>query len=309
ARKVENLVREQLEWLAMQVLKTKEWLDAGGIVDIDTDRMRGDYFRAKEQSNKIVKGPLDEALRRLTKDQAHVFWLFRGAIENNDEERIKNDYHDSERYIGFLIAERLVERCMTKKLRAEDAFYLKNDHCKYLQNLSLEEYIKIKAYFYWHYRGRIVDDNATRIKADDHDAFVYVHNTMWNCRERSPKACPSRESMQLINGYLLDLCKEEQLAKIKDMKISTAKRLNLDIREHDVEKFVGAFYQQWLQKALKGDIIIKEHIVQDLLDCFYACSCIPNMLEFVLRCFLCTHIQTEAHNEIRKTYQLPFLQA
>ncbi|TAN43883.1 MAG: hypothetical protein EPN22_08765 [Nitrospirae bacterium] len=295
---VRNITKKILSDVAMKVTAVFEWLNKGKTINDDADRMKREWRQAEKRKDTILEKPLKEALKDLCEIQAGIFWIFRGRIENHDEERKKKDYHDAKRHIGFLIADAIIEGCKANTLGDDCLSYLKEEYFEYLIALSLEEYIRIKSYFNWQKGGGIANDDRTRMNSDYFNAMECIHNTMWNCKERTPELFLGQESMELVRKFFSQI-EKKRLAEIINAKINTGQRLNF-VNSRTVNDFVDRYYSS-LQKAL--NVQVSSTDIFALLGLLYADHHIPNMLDFILRCFLCTYTTTDEHNSIRNYYQ------
>lgn len=288
-----------LKKLALDVLKVKEWFDQGAIIDSNQDRIDGEYYQAEKKFNslKIKLDSLKDMLKQLTEYQAWIFWLFRGAIKNDDHDRRLKDFYDAKRYIGFLYADTVLENCINNRLEIDCLEYLKKEYLEYLAVLSAEEYVRFKAYFYWlNKNNRTIDNNERRMKADYFEALEYIHNTMWNCKHDDPKKFMMEcKNINIIKEYF----SVADHATVKKGKTSTGKRLQYE-KPSDINEFVDEFYNG-LQNAFKNNSI-NEKEISNILNIIYKNYHVPNMLEFILKCFLCTYITVEDYNKIRKKY-------
>ncbi|MDA8240884.1 MAG: hypothetical protein M0Z67_11025 [Nitrospiraceae bacterium] len=290
---------DMIRLLALEVKRRKEWAIDGFRLDNDSCVMEKHHLAAEEEMDKIMNLPLSDRLKIITEDQAYIYWLKKGAVQNYDKGRMDNDYYDGKRYIGFLLAESIIEACKRNELGEDCLDYLHVDFFEYLRCITLEEYIRIRAFLAWERDGGMENNDHDRMTSDYYSSMDCVQNTMWNCKGRRTEQLMKKKSMHLIRSYFLAL-NREQLRVIKEAKIYAGNRLNIEI-SREVNGFVDEFYEA-LQTALKGETLSRK-VVEDLLSSLYANSHVVNMLEYMLRCFLCTFIDGDIHNLIRSKHR------
>ncbi|HBR17090.1 MAG TPA: hypothetical protein DD725_05715 [Deltaproteobacteria bacterium] len=284
--------------IALKIILMYEWITGGAKNDDNKQRIDTEYYSAAKSRDKIIGKPRRDALKELTEHQAFIFWFYKGSIKDNNIERMRNDYYDGKRYVGFLIADKLIEGCKQNQLDDDCLGYLKEEYFEYLVALSVEEYIRIKAYYNWGNKNKISNNDLFRMNSDYYNAMECLHNTFWNCKGRTPELFLDLGGMKLIKGYLLNIDKYK-LNIIKKAKNFAGKRLNYEISSESNE-FVDKFYKL-IQDASKG-IDIRYDEIFGLLNLVYEDDHVPNMLEFILRCFFCTYITRDVHNIIRESH-------
>ncbi|MGD0584691.1 MAG: hypothetical protein ABSA86_02800, partial [Oryzomonas sp.] len=222
----EDICNSLIRFTAEQILPYAEWLNNGAIRDENQSRQDNDFISAMSNFESYISQlPLREQLKELVNHQAHIFWSCRGAIQDNNIDRIDTDYFDAKRYFGFLIADTMINKCLNGELEFICFNYIKEEFVDYLKVISVEEYIRIRAYLNWINEESFIDSNKDRIDSNYFEAINTIHNSMWNCRERITSASfMSEETKRVLENYL----NGSDTSEVISGKRTTGKRLKYE---------------------------------------------------------------------------------
>ena len=285
---LDPLTERVLESMGTTIVAKLYWRERGGIIDNNKSRMDSDWDEAKKQVHEKMKKPLHLFLGELTYAQAKLFWYLRGSINDNNIKRIEDDYHDAKRHIGFLLAEMLLNHCVYENKDVECLDSIRRAYIDYLIAISMEEYMRIKAYLLWQDGDRIRDANKLRMDADYYRAMESVEQAMVNCKNRKPESFKGKECIEYIAEYFKSRDQEE-MHTIKKAKMSSGERLKYDVSPQ-VREYVEAFYDLLKHAFVNATAPDKEEIYR-IIKNYYRDYHVPNMLEFIMRCFLCTYVE------------------
>lgn len=294
---------EIFDEIAKNIYATFKWvIERDASVDSDKNREIEDYIQSEKyfQTKYSGKEPIKEVLSDLTENQARILWFFKGCRPNQTSEEEKDDYYSAKRYIGFLLADRLLLECHEKKICPDES--LKPEYVEYLQGVTIEEFTRFRAYLRWHDRNRNGSIKDTDKHLEDYlTAMDFLDKAMINCKNKEcndsllfwKKIVENENYARRIN----------QVSLIKQAKINTLKRLFRDYPKQVeyIEIFVAKFYDNIL-KLLCG-IVIPKGVIEGILNSLYEKSDVVNMFEFILKCFLLSKVSPEEHNFIRTKHK------
>lgn len=122
---------------------------------------------------------------------ARLLWHERGCIEDGDINREKTDFMDARRFVGFLVAEQVLENFVKEK-----SFPIPDYYFDYLNSVSVDEYKKIKAYMIWMNKGAIRDGNYERQREDYMKACTFLPNE--ELIKKKGRATPSKTIAEYV---------------------------------------------------------------------------------------------------------------
>lgn len=291
----DSTIVELIDFLAMKVMPFLYWLKNGAIVDDNETRMVSDFLTASDEyKNSMIKLPLSEQLKQLVEYQAKIFWLCRGAKYDNNFERINTDYYDAKRYVGYLIADTMIHKCLNGELEGDCFSYISEEFIDYLKVISVEEYIRTTSYFSWlKNKGAIINNDRHRMDNDYFEALQNIYNSMVHCNDTGDVKL-SDKTVKLVTDFA-----KSDVKRVIAGKKTTISRLQC---KAEPDGFVNHYYCS-LGKSLEDNL--EPEKVARLLRLLYENNHIPNMLEFIFRCFLCRHVSVERHQSIRADFKLP----
>lgn len=287
-------------------ISTKIWATGKWIFERGADPtpspflQKEEYKRSEEECHSFFEEmSLKERLSFLTEKQAKLFWYFKGSPKIQSPEQEKDDYYNAKRYIGFLLAESLLKVCTNRSKKCA-TIYLQADFVEYLQSITVEEYLRFKAYLKWHTRNNdtLIHKDNGKDKVDYFNSLNYLDNTMINCKE---KECNENLPFWLtfLNNYKT-MNKAEVISHIANAKLNSLKRLTPSYNEMQIHKFVNNYYGdyvEWIeQKGERQNTNTLENIVQSIYSQPYAI----NMLEYISKCPILCQIARDIHNNYRQ---------
>ena len=120
-----------------------------------------DIALGDKSMKKIIDTYSETSLIALNIAWARIFWINRGAIKDNNFDRMRVDFLDARRTICFLVADAILENFLNGY-----PFEIPEYYFPYLSRISLQEYKDIKAYTIWEGKGETIDDNIERMNRD-----------------------------------------------------------------------------------------------------------------------------------------------
>jgi hypothetical protein len=295
----DKIFKKILRDVGTNIFASRKWWIGGAQRDGDLNRMKEDWKNGEKQADEQLAPPkeIGEILEGLVDCQASLFWMFRGAKKDNDRERQDNDYFDAKRHMGFLIAEKIIENCLKNEKDKTNCFeFLNADYMEYLASISIEEFIRTKAYLLW---GAKKNWEPTTDQSEIDEYYYKVQNVI----EEPGKKCCQKKPGEISKKFHKDVKEyfrsldDEAIARIKSGKIHTDSRLNIN-HPRDVDEYTELFYRE-VKHAIQKQKLPKEK-AQKILKLMYTNTDIPNMLEHFLRCYVCSFIKEEQHNKLRK---------
>ncbi len=269
---------------ATRILATRIWIGKGCPSLHDGDRQLQEWAAAEKWFAELLQLPLQESLQVVNDNLAHLLWHYRGRKDDDNHERRQADYFDAKRLLGFMLTEAILNECSPNRSSPECLPYLRKEFIDYLVSLSVEECIRFRAYFDWEKKGASQSGDVERMNADYIRALDEIQKTMRNCRGRSPQEYMQLKNASVVLDYVSSI-DSSRIKAIKKAKKFAGVRLSY-LREPSVEKYVDSFYSL-LQRTGQDP---NAEDIEEVIRALGADNHIPNMLEFVLRCLLCTYI-------------------
>ena len=268
------VIRKQLAPLAKQV-----WDDIDCALDC--------YYSTNQPEQKRSR-VLELTLKSIVFSQADLLWRYKGTPENQAKELQINDYHNARRYVGYVIAHRIFESCFLSKC----LFVSLPQPCiEYLQILSLDEFVRYKAYHL--YRERI--ESGENVKGDEYSDYYNAIGFLDQVMIRTPQC--SQHDLQCVSK-IFKLAKHiDNLPLIENAKKNTLIRLGRMHLYDSVKGFIDNLYGI-VQMIERGDKI-PQRLVNKAVRDLYAITSVANVLEFALKCYLLQLLPANTHNNIR----------
>lgn len=254
----------------------------------------------KKDLDDIINGVISvkSQLEKLVKLQANIYYALRKGGDDDD------NYHDAKRYITYLLIEKILKKCYPNSEIDNCYIFVDKDLIDYFNSLTLEEYIRIKAFFKWVKANNY--NPTTDISIDRNyyfEALNEIDNIKINCKRKQVF------SGKVVNHLSTDIKKyltEKKLKKIIKGKRYTIKRLQLRKPDEinailDMKEFMRNFYNS-LKNAILHDIKPNKESVTKVVEIFYKNTHIPNMLEYLFKCYFCSFLSNEEHESLRKKY-------
>lgn len=277
---------------AIELLAFRVWIDKGCPEHQSFDEQLIDLLQAEGTLARSLRGSLKASLQMVTEKLAGIIWHFRGRQVDTDYNRVNNDYHDAKRLLGYLLADRIIQDCLLPKgeERRDCLVYLREEFMPYLVCLSLEEFVRFRAYFIWDQAGRPVDGDA---RIHYFQALNEVQRTMRNCSLRGPAEFSKLPNSKVLLNYLAKTA-YDNLEAIKNAKANAGVRLEFSVWR-DAGGFVDRLYgmlgkhQSWTN--------LSPDQVCEVIRVYRENTHVPNMFEFLARCALCTYSKGEHADE------------
>jgi hypothetical protein len=291
---------EVLRPICTQLAANLRWVIKGKKVDGDLGRMVEDWSEGEEIAKEILArhgGDIASVLRAFVELQANIFWRFRGGTWDDNAKRQQDDYFDAKRHIGYLLSERMIEDCILRKSSAEKACLplLAEEFIPYMVILPVEEFIRIKAYLLW-----AMDRAWQPIEGgEERDKYYYV---VQRVLEYALTPC-RRKDEELIAEHLPSVIREHfkhadnaEIRRVMVAKIISDARLNIRYSD-DIESYTMRFYE--FAKQILSQEEPDGEAAETVLNLMYKSPTIPNMFECLLRCCLCSCVDSTRHVQIR----------
>jgi len=259
-------------------------------------------------------------LEVLTETQSRLLWCYKGKPPDQPKELREDDYYNAKRYIGFLLADLLLIRC-SGRICPEDVIdpnqCLFPEYIEYLQGISIEEYLKYKAYLTWDKRNK---NNFPRDHGKENEdyfnAMAFLDNTtMRNCRKRNCKVILplwkkiiEKKDLMRQQNILSIIAKAKKGALVRLFADATSYAYNRDYFEAYIDKFVDSFYNGILSLICR-DAIPEKEMIEKIISSVYENPKVVNMFEFILKCFLVSKLSREEHDSIRVIWKKEPLEA
>ena len=225
--------------------------------------------------------------------QAWLFWRYKNAPCSQSEEDIHGDFMQAKRYLGYLIADDMLGRalrsdgCVRHLLSAERVYYL--------VTLTVEEFLRTKAYFHYLARARRTreEEHESRDKEDYAVAEEFVYDTLLMlCDVTWEKRCVTcgGDFSRIFRAVLPAKDIAGSIGYIQKAKLHGLERLSMlrDVRPL-VDKCVEALYG-WLDAGAEDRV--PTGAVRELCRHF---GCM-NMFELLMMC----PVARRSHGEFRK---------
>lgn len=275
---------------AVRVYACANWVfKRGQDASVDKEKEVQDFLTAEQElREKMQKLPLKEILEDLVETQQDLLDYFSPDTKEHNK-------FNARRYIGFIIANELLRNC-NKEICPDKA--LKEEYVEYMQRLTIEEFVRYKAYLRWKERTKdkyIKDDHK---ELEDYlTGMGFLDTTMNNCKNQKCKDIVGFWQ-KIVERKLKS--QENILETIKRAKKNTLKRiLPVVYASHNiyVEEFVDRFYNHILKLSSLNQP--SQDIAAKIVNSIYENPQVINMFEFLLKCLLVTRLSREEHNSIR----------
>lgn len=279
----------RIDEIALNIFATANWVLNRRAEKAGKEKELQDFYDAeKELFKKAEELSLAELLKVLTHTQQQILDFF------NPNKKEDNPYN-AKRYVGFLLTDKLLRNCQNKICPEES---LKEECVEYLQGLTIEEFVRYKAYLRWYDRTKdsyVKDDNK---KLEDYlTGMGFLDSAMNNCEN---KKCEDKIIFWQKVVERKFHSKDTILATIKCAKKNTLKRLLPQVYKSHytyVDEFVDRFYNHILKLSSLNQP--SQDIAGKIVNSIYEKPHVVNMFEFILKCFLVSRLTREEHNQIR----------
>ena len=242
----------------------------------------------KELRNFYNGKPLKKVLEDMINRQANVIYL-RRQVENipDPPNHYDRDKWEAKRYIAYLFFDEILYGCVHDHLCPDfDINLISQEVVDLLRSLTIEEYCRIKAYV-------VFLDNRKNI---GNQAYYKDDLNYYNALSLLDKAfqnCKRRKNATLQNGGWLN----QDVDTIRKAKRKTEDRIG-PIPKGIIKDFVNKFYPyiNQLPKNSHG----KEETIKILSRIYDKSNTkIINVIEFMLKCMIASHVSDDEYNEIR----------
>jgi hypothetical protein len=247
----------------------------------------------RENPGYLTDSGLSFILNNLVEKQARIFWHINGCMQDNNFKRIDDDWFNAKRFIGFMIAEHLIECCQDRKCAK---ILLHPEYKEYLNCLSIEEFLRHRAYFIWHDRNINNEwngKNADRRQDDYFEAEKNIKGVFRNCNGES---CNSEKNITFWHISMGNFQRDEDTAKIISGKKNRLYRL---FNEHSacstkIKKYVESYYwnvEEFITTGKTAEPDIFNKIIESVNEEYS----VSNMLEYISKCALLCNLTQETH--------------
>ena len=294
---VDVIIQDTITDLGTIAFARLEWVIRGMHSNQNFEQRQSDWNKGQDAFSRLNldSSSLRDVLESIVEVYAEIFWLEQGGVTDVNEKRIKDDWYRAKRYVGFFIADSFVERCIQNQYGDPDeCFAFFNEaFVEYLIGLSVEEYLRIKAYLDWG------DNNEWNIyNASDEDRDRYYFKAL-NRLEKARRNCHGMKVSDRFSS-LSDYSKN-YLAKYNFETISRGKSttlLRLGVSASQLHYYIKNYYPKMSSAVQQNRLSSKD--ATEILDLLYEDNTIPNMFEYLMRCPICAAASPELHNRIRK---------
>ncbi|MBN1653538.1 MAG: toll/interleukin-1 receptor domain-containing protein [Deltaproteobacteria bacterium] len=170
-------------------------------------------------------------LQKLVLIQAQLFWYYKGCPASQDNESLSDNYYDAKRFISFCLADEIINQCINGPTCPFSA--LPAEYAKYLSSLTIEDFVRIKAYLYW------CDRRSGNLPADPADDYFKAKNYV----ESFLNNCPCKKSKKLASTMKdRGFSSEDNVSRAK---LYTLRRLQYSTNREEGRKlsdFIEKFY-------------------------------------------------------------------
>lgn len=288
------LFGEMLEIVAITVLAGHHWATNRNFDDFfDAALYASDREYAKQQLEHFYdKKNLNETIQEMINRQAHTISLRRkkDGIGDHPDDYCK-DRWEAKRFVAFLFFEEILKGCIEKckcPIVGDDNI-LSGEIIELLKSLSIEEYCRIKGYLFYLSDQHSNSENYIHGNDAKHyfKAMDLLDKAFLNCKGEKNKTCCSSMSELILDDH----------SKIKKAKQNPSDRLGY-IDSDSVKSFVEKYYSL-IEKIFSGKKAAHDPIsvLHDLYN--KDNSKIINMVEFMLKCMIASHVEDDAHWKIR----------
>lgn len=216
------------------------------------------------------------------KEQAWLFWQYRGAPTSQGKEGEVDDYMQAQRYLGYLLAEYLLGRLQDPNVCPLDL--LKSEHIKYLVGLSVEEFVRFRAYFVYRLRLRV----GAREKADTSQDYDFAADTVRASLRGLLRRC-RRDKCDTCRQNIVALHHNAHGRPIDLVRVAQAKRNVLTrLRVCNewtplVDKCVKSLYP-WLEQREDDSEDQRGTSPEESGECLCTHFAVGNLFEFLAMC-------------------------
>ena len=277
-----------IEYAGRNAFARLSWMKSGGQEAWDEERALKDWLTGeKEVKKQLYHLSVSEALEKITAVHAETIWRQNGAVKDLNLTRMQADWENAKHYIAYLIAEDFVSCCLDKRYESHDDCYmhLREEYIDYLLDLSVENYIKIKAYFR---RQADLDEG----KSQPADQYYFQAEKELSRARRHCKRLSFAERVKSVSdaptSFLLSNC---DLTKIANGREFTLNRLRLNSTM--VQEYIDRYYPT-VRTAINR--LSEDNRPPDIHELIRANDQVSNMLEFFLRCAICAAIPLEEYD-------------
>ena len=169
-------------------------------------------------------------LEELVLKQAELFWRYKGCPKQSFEDQ-QNDFYNSKRYLAFYIADYLFECCIKNNTNDCPFAFINEEYLSYLISLSIEEFLRHKAYHIWMSQNRPHNTH-------ENDYFIAINYTKEAVSSCKKKCCLEIDMADKFTREISSC----PMQTILSGKSTTAIRLISNINKLQIESFASEFY-------------------------------------------------------------------
>ncbi len=278
----ENLHDDPFYTIATEIRASFNWVFSHHApIDQNIERQNIEWDTAKKECKKKYQPmSLDDALEDLTLQQARLFWYFKGCPENQPKKKELDDYYNGKRWLAYLITDSLLQNCKIKNCAK---VLLQKEYVDYLKILSVEEFIRSKAYLIWDHRCKeqFCYGWGTTVQ-DFKKASNFLDGLLENCYDHK---CDSKENIIFLDkvpDYLPETVKE-----IITGKKGAINRIWDESNPffQEVESFVDDYYKHY-GKLISMNKIKDYSIFHKIIGSLDDKLSVVNMFEYISKCVL-----------------------
>lgn len=236
--------------------------------------------------------PLGDALEDLTKKQAELFWFDKNCPQFQSESQELDDYFNGKRFVAYLIADILLENCRNNNCAK---VLLQKEYVEYLKILSVEEFLRHKAYLIWVEKCNNVSAFCWGTSKQDFNSALHsFDDLLTNCKKHN---CSSDENAKI---WLHAPISSDDKDRIIRGKKNAIKRIwnDANLFSQEVETFVDQFYGHYI-KFLNNAGTSDYTVLHSIINQIDKKLSVVNMFEYIskcaLKCFL-THETNELNS-------------
>lgn len=319
-KNIENSIQKMLKELSAKVYAECRWVfESYATLTYNKERELADYKYGEEEFEKKKDLTVKNLLEEVTKIQAAIFWYFKGRkIQPSKRER-DNDYYDAKKYISFIITDMMIEKCKNKNICPILIISQVPDYIEYLENLTIYEYTKYKAFLKWKSsidKGIVTDDKNNYFEAlgylDDvannncEEQLGVSYSKLIDASKQFSNKITGINNLQLLKNKKFDTidwtsnhnCQLRTIAETSELKDIIINYI--DLYKDIINDYSNIFYKN-LNELIQETNISSSNNSEETIAFVYKgpYARIVNMLEFFLKCIMVNNITLELHNKIR----------
>jgi hypothetical protein len=254
----------------------------------------GDHYELEKASlslERTFRGFSDDLSRPELKDcwnewlstQAWLFWCYRGAPDHQSSTAMHDDFMRAKRHLGYLVADDMLART----LRSDGCVrhLLSAERVHYLVAISVEEFVRMRAYFFYLARSRCANDvrYGSRDTEDYMAAEEFLYETlrmMFDLDQGNRCVDCGDDFSDTLRAILPAKDIADSVPGIVKAKRLTLERLNIQDSSWSIMDGGVVPMYSWLENGARGPA--PKQSVQQLCNHFS----VMNMFEFLLMCLV-----------------------